>query len=183
MSFRKLVLLPVLVTLAIFCFAQEKPKAAATPQTQAKHEPAPLKLTPDFERLKTLVGRWEGTSPEGTVVSTFRMTADGSAIMNFLFPDTPKEMLTVFHPDGANIMATHYCAMHNQPRIVAEPSSDPKVLSFKFKDVTNLTSAKEGHIEGLVITFTDADHHTEAWIARDEQGKLATLTMQLARKQ
>jgi hypothetical protein len=170
----------VTVAVALFCVAQQKTKTDSK-QAPAKHEQVPFKPSADFARLKTLVGRWEGTSAEGPVVSTFRVTADGSAIMNMVAPDTPYEMLTVFHPDGANIMGTHYCSGHNQPRFVAEPAKDPKVLEFKFKDITNLSQPEAGHIEGLIITFIDADHHTEEWIYR-ENGKVSQTTFELARK-
>ncbi len=175
------VVLIAMAVLALLAVAQQGGTPAAKPQ--AEHKMTPLKVSPDFERLRSLAGRWEGTSPEGTVVSTFQVTADGSAVMNMLAPGTQYEMLTVFHPDGDNIMGTHYCAAHNQPRLVATPSKDPKVLTFKFKDATNLSSPNDTHIEGLVITFTDADHHTQEWTSR-ENGKVSSpgLIMQLTRK-
>ncbi len=176
-----ILLIVLIVGLTVFCVGQEKLKPAAQKPAATEHKVTPLKISPDFERLRQLAGRWEGTSAEGPVVSTFQVTADGSAVMNMLAPGTKYEMLTVFHPDGDNIMGTHYCAAHNQPRFVAAPSKDPKVLTFKFKDVTNLSAADEGHIDGLVITFTDADHHTEEWISR-EKGKVSSLKMELARK-
>ncbi len=175
------VLFAAFFAVAILGFAQAKPKVAAQAQESKEHKHAPLKVSPEFARLKTLVGRWEGTSAEGPVTSTFRMTADGSAIMHVLAPDTEQEMLTVFHPDGPNIMGTHYCAAHNQPRFVAEPGPDPKVLTFKFKDVTNLASPGAEHIDGLVIRFIDDNHHIEEW-SSTANGKVSTLKMEFARK-
>ena len=174
--------LSIVAAVTLFCVAQEKPKTMAKPQPATKHQhAAPAKANPEFERLKQLAGRWEGKSEDGKpVVSAYRVTAGGSAVMNMLFPGTAHEMLTVFHPDGANLMGTHYCSGHNQPRFVAEPSTDPKVLTFKFKDITNLAAADSEHIEGLVITFADADHHTEEWISR-ANGKVAKTTFELAR--
>ncbi len=173
-------LLLATIAVALLCVAQEKSQSATKPAPVKPEHPA-FKPSTDFAKLQTLAGRWEGTSPEGPVVSTFRVTADGSAVVNTLAPDTKYEMLTVFHPDGANIMGTHYCSGHNQPRFVAEPSKDPKVLTFKFKDVTNLSRPEEGHIAGLIITFTDVDHHTEEWISR-ENGKVSSVKFEVARK-
>ncbi len=175
---------PLLLALALPGWAQAPAKPAEPKQAQeaaAKREHPPLKVSPEFERLRQLAGTWEATGPEGKVVTTYRISGDGSAVLNFLFPDSPKEMLTVFHPDGDTIMGTHYCAAHNQPRLVAEPGADPKVLTFKFKDITNLSSTGDDHIEGLVITFVDADHHNQEWISQ-ENGKQSRFTIPFTRK-
>ncbi len=174
----------LLLGLACATWAQAPVKGA--PQAQpgqetTKRQHPPFKPTPEFERLRQLAGTWEASGPEGKVVTTYRVSGDGSAVLNFLFPDTPQEMLTVFHPDGAKIMATHYCAAHNQPRMVAEPAADPKVLTFRFKDITNLSSPNDDYIEGLVITFVDADHHTQEWTSR-EKGKQAKFSIPFTRK-
>ncbi len=173
----------LLFGIALVAWAQAPVKAVEqTPvQETTKRQHPPFKASPEFERLRQLAGTWEATGPEGKVVTTYRVSGDGSAVLNFLFPDTPQEMLTVFHPDGANIMGTHYCAAHNQPRLVAEASADPKVLTFKFKDITNLSSPNDDHIRGLVITFTDADHHTQEWISQ-ENGKETKFSIPFTRK-
>jgi hypothetical protein len=35
-------------------------------------------------------------------------------------------------------------------------------VAFEFVDGTNIGPG-EGHMRGVVFTFTDADHHTESW--------------------
>ena len=91
-----------------------------------------------------------------------RMTGDGSAVMHVLDKDTPHEMVTMFHPDGKRLLATHYCAAHNQPRMAFVPSPQPNQVVFDFIDGTNIGPG-DGHMRRLVITFVDADHHDEAW--------------------
>lgn len=90
-------------------------------------------------------------------------------------------MITMFNHDGDSVVATHYCAAKNQPRFVLKPGDDPNVLTFEFKDVTNLASADAGHMRGLVIRFKDADHHTEEWTWR-EKGKDKVESIELTRK-
>jgi hypothetical protein len=118
-----------------------------------------------FEKLKALVGTWEGASKDGkTVRATYTLVADGSAVMETLEPGNESPMITMYHPDGARVMMTHYCSAHNQPRMRAEaPTADPKTLTFNFLDATNLSSSSDGHMERLVLNFADASHFTQEW--------------------
>jgi hypothetical protein len=123
-------------------------------------------LTPEWQRLKALVGNWEGTvdmdgKPMSATVEV-RMTGDGSAIMHVMDKGGPYEMVTMIHPDGKRLLATHYCAAHNQPRMALVPSAAPNTVAFDFVDGTNIGPGEE-HMKGVVFTFVDADHHEEAW--------------------
>lgn len=120
-----------------------------------------------FERLKALAGQWQGTVNEGgkevPVTTSFRVVSAGSALMNDLMAGTPEEMITMFHMDGSELMATHYCAAHNQPRFLMVPSANAKVVDFEFKDATNLASPTAPHMVRVKFTFVDANHHVEDW--------------------
>jgi hypothetical protein len=122
--------------------------------------------TPEWQRLKTLVGNWEGTvDMDGkpmTATVEVRMTGDGSAIMHVMDKGGPHEMVTMIHPDGKRLLATHYCAAHNQPRMALVPAAAPNQVAFSFVDGTNIGPGEE-HMRSVVFTFTDADHHEEAW--------------------
>ena len=61
--------------------------------------------------------RMNSGQPTDQVVSTYRVTAAGSAVMEVLFPGTDHEMVTVYHQDGDDLILTHYCAAGNQPRM------------------------------------------------------------------
>ena len=139
--------------------------------SEMKHSATPD--SPQWRQLTSLVGQWQGTAEEGgqKQESTLevRMTGDGSAIMHVLAKDTPYEMVTMFHPDGPTLMATHYCAAHNQPRMQMVPAPAPNQIAFRFKDGTNIGPG-DGHMVGLVITFIDANHHDETW-AYEDKGK------------
>jgi hypothetical protein len=122
--------------------------------------------TPEWQKLKTLVGQWEGTmDQDGTPMPAtveVRMTGGGSAIMHVMGKDSPYEMVTMFHPDGKRLLATHYCAAHNQPRMAMVPAKAPNQIAFAFVDGTNIAPGDE-HMTSVVITFVDATHHEEAW--------------------
>jgi len=95
--------------------------------------------------------------------------------------DTPHEMITMFHMDGNNLMATHYCAAHNQPRMVLMTGGDPKRLVFKFKDGTNI-QPDAGHMQQVAFIFDGANHHIEEWTYIDK-GKEDTTRFDFRRKQ
>jgi hypothetical protein len=132
---------------------------------------ATLPTSAEWQKLKTLVGEWTGTfedsgkKMQGTL--EVRMTADGSTLMHWMDKSTSHEMVTMFHPDGPNLMATHYCAAHNQPRLLMTAAPGPNQIAFDFKDGTNI-GPDGGHMQRLVITFVDANHHDATWTYRDK---------------
>ena len=139
--------------------------------------------TPQWESIKSLVGEWDGYTMEGENKYeghvSIRMTGDGSAVMHWMDAGTPHEMVTMFHMDKENLMATHYCAAHNQPRFQAVASADPKKVVFEFKDGTNIRPG-DSYMRGLAITLVDADHHNEDW-GYDANGKVETSTFYMTR--
>jgi hypothetical protein len=150
---------------------------------QAKAEPQ----NAGFAKLQSLVGNWEGTAlhdgqPMPTTTSSFRLVSDGSVIMSELAAGTPHEMITMFNMDGKNLLATHYCAYHNQPRLQAAPGQDPNVIEFTFKDATNLASPSDPHMTRVKFTLVDPNHHVEEWTAT-ENGKPVTMRFEFHRKQ
>ena len=142
--------------------AQAEPQGGKAPEMKMSSVPQ----TPEWQRLKTLVGEWEGTVVmEGKTLPTaieVRMTGGGSAIMHVMDKGGPYEMVTMIHPDGRRLLATHYCAARNQPRMALVPSAAANQVAFSFVDGTNIAPGEE-HMRSVVFTFTDADHHEEAW--------------------
>jgi hypothetical protein len=122
--------------------------------------------TPQWEKIKSLVGEWDGYASEaGQKRSThvsMRLTGDGSAVMHIIDAGTPHEMVTMFNMDQTELLATHYCAAHNQPRLRAKSSAKPSEINFEFKDGTNIRPG-DGHMSELTLTLVDADHHNETW--------------------
>src|SRR5579864_8950110 len=115
-----------------------------------------------FDQLKTLKGNWEGKASNGKDLKvTFRPTSGGTALMSEILGK--EDMITMFHLDNGRVLATHYCGAGNQPRMQASLSPDGKTITFTFVDATNLATPKSGHMNQLVITMPDADHHTEDW--------------------
>jgi hypothetical protein len=150
-----------------------------------------MKLAPSapagagFDKLKSLAGEWEGTMDEGgkqfPATTSFRTVSDGSVVMSVLGAGTPYEMVTMFHMDNKDLMATHYCAGHNQPRFLLVPSSEPNALQFEFKDATNLATPETPHMVGVKIIFVDANHHFQDWTYL-QNGQKSTSRFEFHRK-
>ena len=133
-----------------------------------------------FEELKALEGTWEGKSLNGQPLEVaYRVTANGSAIMSEI--KGKEDMISLFNLDGDRVLLTHYCAVGNQPRMVASASTDGKTFTFDFVDATNLPTPDAAHMIRMVLAMPDANHHTEEWIYSDH-GKPEKEVFELWRK-
>jgi hypothetical protein len=150
----------------------------------AEHKSA-IVPNPAFDKMKTLDGVWVGTAIEGgkelPTNTRFMLVSDDSALMSWLNEGTPAEMVTMFHMDGSDLMATHYCSAHNQPRMIVVPSDNPKQVLFRFKDGTNI-GPHDGHMQEVAFILDGPDHHVQVWTYVDEQGKVTTARFDFKRK-
>lgn len=122
-----------------------------------------------LDRLKALVGEWEGDDADGDGVADFevhyRLTGGGHAVIGTQFPGTPMEMVNLFHLDGDDLILTHYCAIGNQPRLKLETSDeDDAPLHFTFQSGSNMASRNDQHMGELVMTI-EGDTIHEEWTA------------------
>jgi hypothetical protein len=133
-----------------------------------------------FEELKALDGTWEGKSLNGQPLEVaYRVTSNGSAIMSEI--KGKEDMISMFNLDGDRVLLTHYCAVGNQPRMVASASPDGKTFTFDFVDATNLPTPDAAHMIRLVLAMPEANHHTEEWTFSDH-GKEHKEVFDLRRK-
>jgi hypothetical protein len=94
-----------------------------------------------------------------------------------------EDMISMIHLDGPNrLLMTHYCGVGNQPRMAATVSPDGKTYTFSFFDGTNLASPDAGHMQRVVFTINDANHHTEDWTFNAGPGKEMKEFFDLQRK-
>lgn len=130
--------------------AAEKP---ATPPT-----PAPVL----FDKVKALVGEWSGKDPAGKPIDvSYRLASNGTAVLETITMANHDSMITVYHPDGDDVMLTHYCAGGNQPRLRAKAGANE--IAFDFVDATNLPSPTSPHMHAMKLVVEDKDHIREEW--------------------
>lgn len=139
--------------------ATGKAKAEGRPRSPAAAQ---------LETLKGLAGTWTGKAGEGDkafdATVEYRVTANGTAVMETLFAGTPHEMVTVYHLDGDQLLLTHYCAAGNQPMMRATPSSDPRTLSFDFVRGTNMKPG-DMHMHSAKLVVVDDAHLESEWVS------------------
>jgi hypothetical protein len=115
-----------------------------------------------FEKIRALDGDWQGTvawtgQQPSEIGAHYYITGNGSAVVE----DLSNGMSSVYHLDGTDLRMTHFCAAQNQPRLKATAfGPDNSGITFSFVDITNLSSPKAGHVQGLDMKFLAADHIT-----------------------
>ena len=164
--------LPVLI--AIFAFTAFAGENGDKPDGRGEKHAGAYVGSAEFERLKTLVGRWESEMPmpagggsEGgkggmtKVATEYRMAANGSVIVERNFPDTPKEMISVYHDRGGKLWMTHYCAKGNQPQMSLTKATDG-VIALELVE-GSLDSPDESHMHSVSIAFNGPDEMSQTW--------------------
>ncbi len=98
-----------------------------------------------FEQLCNLVGSWKESDAEKNVRVDYRMSAHNSVLVEtWAWPDKNIEALTLYHMDTDILMATHYCPIGNQPKLLFRPTDDNKI-TFDIDSITNLPDKSIGH--------------------------------------
>ncbi len=112
---------------------------------------------PGWSRMLALAGRWRLPAPETPRQSAFRVVlapvSRGTALEERYGNPAGDTTRTLFHRDGARILATHYCAQGNQPRLAWTPpaAADVAPIAFEFVDATNLPDPGASHLVRLTL--------------------------------
>jgi len=126
----------------------------------------PYSGSKEFQRMKELVGVWEGTSnmsKEGEKVRIeYRLSSGGSSVVETFLPGTAHEMISVYYDNKGQLTMTHYCALKNQPRMKLQ-AADAQNFHFIFFDGSNIDPLKDSYMHSLTISFIDKDHIIHKW--------------------
>jgi hypothetical protein len=134
---------------------------------EAQHEhrsTVPFKVDDTFNLIKALVGDWQGSyewigkNRKGPMNAKYNLSGNDTTVVEDLIVDGNPNMTTVYHLDGADLRATHYCAAGNQPRLkVTSIDGNKKSVKFQMVDITNLSSPDAGHVRDLELRLTGAN--------------------------
>jgi hypothetical protein len=150
-----------------------------------ENQSAPFKGSPEFERVKQLVGTWEGTSGMGKAGEKtrveYRLTSGGSALVETLSADNGEEMVSVYHDQKGKLAMTHYCSLRNQPHMTLA-KSDGQSFELVFARKGNVINpAREKHMHAVSFSFTDNDHIIQKWTLFDKGKKAGDVEFKLTR--
>lgn len=141
-----------------------------------------------MQKLKSLEGEWMVVNEQGEVLdqvgSEFRLTANGSALREFMDPGGQYEMLNVYHADGDRVLMTHYCGAGSQPRLEVVPAEEGNGLLLKFDSITNLPSPDAPFMHHAEYEWDGEDRLTTTWYS-SENGKASedVMVLRLARRE
>ena len=139
---------------------------AASLCLSAGEAPKPKPGSPEFERMKSLVGTWSGKTDMGTgpidMTVRYRLLAAGSVLEERVFEGSPNEMVTMYYDKDGKLALTHYCMMGNRPAMNVK-TADANSITFDFDgSCCSIDPQKESHMHGMVIRFDDADTITSS---------------------
>lgn len=124
--------------------------------------------SPEFERMKSLVGKWAGKMDMGKgpvdFNVSFRLIAGGSVLEERVNAGTPMEMTTMYYDQKGKLALTHYCSLGNRPTMMLK-SSDKKSIEFDFDAACGINPKKESHMHALKIVFDSKNKITTNWKA------------------
>jgi len=139
----------------------------------------------DFEKMKELVGVWEGTTDMGkgtqTIKATYELTSAGNAILERLFFGLPHEMVTVYHDFNGKLTLTHYCSLGNQPHMELMNPGENNMLFVLSEKNHGLSSVNETHMHALKISFDSKGSITHTWSLYEKGEKKSDVVIKLSR--
>lgn len=120
-----------------------------------------------LDRIKALAGTWVSVDEEGAatdqVVSIYRVTGGGTAVIETIFPGQEMEMITLYHLDGTDLVLTHYCMLGNQPSMTAKTITDDQIVFTCNDDGTFKSGHDEAHMHQGTIDFLGKNRIKTQW--------------------
>jgi hypothetical protein len=157
--------------------APPTPPAAAT----AAPAEAAVSAADAFAELSRLAGRWRPADTPGSPLRIrFHLTAGGTVLVESWERAGKPHSLTLYHRDGAALLATHYCPQGNQPRL-ALAGTDGDGLHFASGTRPISIPPPESHQHDLWFDLTDPDRPVRAEIYSGRDGPAAQERLRLMR--
>lgn len=127
----------------------------------AAEAPKSKPASAEFQRMKSLVGTWQGKTDMGQgpvdITLQYKLLAGGSVLEEKCFAGTPNEMTTMYYDNKDGKLAmTHYCMFGNRPSMLFK-SADARTIKFDFDKSCGINPKKESHMHAMSIQFDDAD--------------------------
>ena len=114
-----------------------------------------------------LPGTWVLSDDSGRALEVgYRVVSHGTALLETFGGDPAQQTLSVYHPDGASMLLTHYCAQGNQVRLRASAVA-PGRVAFRYLDASNVDPAMSVMHELVFVLGPGTLERTEVYQAHD----------------
>lgn len=156
--------------------------ACASTKPAPPTSPTTLDASAAWTRLLAdLPGTWLATPDSGgNLEVSYRVASRGHALLETFGADPSAQTLSVYHPDGAALMLTHYCAQGNQVRLRASETGPGRIV-FTYLDATNVDPAQSVMHELVFVLGPGTLERTEIYQAHD--GARETSVLRFVRRQ
>ena len=145
----------------------------------------PVAHSKDFEKMKELVGVWEGKADMGKGMEqlkvTYELTSAGNAIVERFAAGKPHEMVTVYHDYNGKLTMTHYCSLGNQPHMELMNPGENNMTFVLSEKTPGLASLNETHMHALTIAVDGKDSITHTWTLYDKGAKKSDVVVKFTR--
>jgi hypothetical protein len=169
-------------TIIVFVVLALAPLASSSGESQMG---APVTHSRDFEKIKGLVGVWEGKVDMGKGAEQlkviYELTSAGNAIVERFDAGKPHEMVTVYHDYNGKLAMTHYCSLGNQPHMEIRNPGENNLTFVLSEKMPGLASLNETHMHALTIAFDGKDSITNTWTLYDKGAEKSRVVVKLAR--
>jgi len=139
----------------------------STAFADAAKMPPPYTGSKALETVKSLAGTWNGTvkhidGKEEKVEVIYKVTSNGSAVIETIFTGTPMEMTSVYFDKDGTLTMTHYCSVANRPELKLTKEGK-KSLSLSYAGGEGLDPKKDMHIHGLDLEIKEDGSIVQNW--------------------
>ena len=139
-----------------------------------------------LDRIKALAGEWVRIDENGEttddLISVYRVTAGGSAVIETLFPGQEMEMITLYHLDDGELVLTHYCMLGNQPAMSARTITDEKIVFECNGEGTFKDSEDEAHMHQGTLNLLGPDRMKTEWRELENGELVYTAAFEVVRR-
>src|SRR5687767_2900395 len=105
------------------CSSSPSSSAPSSPST-SRHVQSPSA----WQHMQRLAGSWSGTADSGGQVDIVVRSIARASTLAETFGPPGRETMTLYHSDGGGLIATHYCAQGNQPRLRATSIAADRIV-------------------------------------------------------
>ena len=110
-----------------------------------------------FESLKLMIGDWRVEHDHGRISTVnYKLSCCDSVLVETWALKPGVESLTLYHMDGDDFIATHYCPLGNQPRLLYRATQSGK-FEFETTSITNLTNPLHDHCRAFSFEVISKD--------------------------